>query len=81
MAQLGECRPNIQKAWALWKPGAAAHTCDIRIQEVEAGGPEVQSHPQLRSQLEASLGSMRPPSQTNKSLNNNKITGNSLACG
>lgn len=36
------------------------HVCYPNTPEVEAGGSEVQDHPQLHSHLEASLGYMRP---------------------
>lgn len=35
------------------------HTCILSAQVVEAGGSEVQSHPQLHSEFEVSLPYMR----------------------
>lgn len=32
------------------------HTCDLRIQEVEAGESRIQSHPWIHSEFKASLG-------------------------
>ena len=41
------------------KPWTVMHNSDPNAQEVETGGSEVQSHPQLLVKLEANLGSMK----------------------
>lgn len=45
------------------------YVCNSSTGKVEAGGSEeIQSHLQLQSESKASLGYVRPPSQTNKNL-------------
>lgn len=47
----------VLKSWE--KPELVVHSCNPIIREVEAGGSEVQGHPQLHSKSEASLGYKR----------------------
>ena len=53
------------KPWAcypaLHKQGAVVHICSPSTWEVETGGSEVQGHPLLLSEFEASLEFMRDP--------------------
>ena len=51
--------PGIQPP-AAPKLGLVTHAYNPSTQEMEAGGSEVQSPPQLHSKFEASLGYMRP---------------------
>lgn len=61
-----ECLPSIHKGMgqsAVLKeqntPGCCGKACNLFSEEVEARGQEVQSHPQLRKELDASLGYLR----------------------
>ena len=44
-----------------------AHTCNLGTQEVEAGGLQNQSHPQLHSEFKDSLGCLGPFKMTGAS--------------
>lgn len=62
----GERRPGLTERWGgtgpvkKWsKQGVVTQTWNPSTLEVEAGGSRVQSHPQLHSDLEASLEHMR----------------------
>lgn len=45
---------------ALYKLDVIVHVCNLSTQKVEAGGSRVQGHFQLHSELEDSLGYLRP---------------------
>lgn len=65
-SQILQCGLTSLKPWALClaacKPEAYAY--NLSAWEVEAGAPEAQGHPQLHSELETSLGYMRPRHNT-----------------
>ena len=44
----------------LHKLGMVEHACNTRTQEVKAGTAEIQDHLQLYSEIDTSLGYMRP---------------------
>lgn len=49
--------------------GMVTYACHLGTWEVEAGGPGVEGHPQLHNEFEASLGSMTPCLETDRSQN------------
>lgn len=68
VGQLVEYLYSIQKGFELWHckmSGVAALACDPNISEVEGRGPGVQGHSWLHSELQASLGYMKPCLKTN----------------
>ena len=64
-SQMAQCLASVHEALssspAPHKPHVVLYACDPSTWEVETGGSEVQGHPLLLSEFEASLEFMRDP--------------------